>query len=425
MTDQSQFENVIRDHCEAKQRAIRTTPGFDERVLHSALDAQRQTQPQPSAPAESGVRRFLMQGRKTQLAAAAVVAAAVVLGVSLFPNSPQSAYAVGQTIDAIKRIETVYMKGEFYRQGEFECWMRFDGNPDRPTHVWLGRTGYNLCKICSPEGVFGLNRRTHRIHYAPRDERGKSWIPRFGSLFKDTLQQAGSSDAIQIDDGNDVMTVRRARSSDAIQISDANDVITIRIATPQREQEFLIDARSKLPIRFTTVRDDNPMEMMRKTLAVKHLAEIRYNEQPPAGIFDKPADAVVMESEVDCTVDPDSGLVADGMTREEACLAIVQQSGRALVDLDQTTLCRLNLFYRLYPPAIWEQIRKMKEAGQWVSEVAITGAPYQEGELWYVPVEIRSGGGKSETQNAMIKFYELEGKTLCFIIGSKEKGVVD
>jgi len=25
----------------------------------------------------------------------------------------------------------------------------------------------------------------------------------------------------------------------------------------------------------------------------------------------------------------------------------------------------------------------------------------------------------------MIKFYELEDKTLCFLIGSKEKGVVD
>jgi len=58
-------------------------------------------------------------------------------------------------------------------------------------------------------------------------------------------------------------------------------------------------------------------------------------------------------------------------------------------------------------------------------EVAVTGAPYQEGDLWYVPVEIRIGSGKSETQNAMIKFYEFEGKTLCFIIGSKEKGVVD
>jgi hypothetical protein len=33
--------------------------------------------------------------------------------------------------------------------------------------------------------------------------------------------------------------------------------------------------------------------------------------------------------------------------------------------------------------------------------------------------------GQAETRNAMIKFYQFEGKTLCFIIGSKEKGVVD
>ena len=227
------------------------------------------------------------------------------------------------------------MKGEFYKQGEFECWMRFDGDPDRPTHVWLGRTGENLCKICSPEGVFGLNRRTHRIHYASRDERGKSWIPKFGSLFKDTLRQAGSSDAIQIDDGNDVITIRQAGSSDAVQIQDGNDVITIRVTTPQREQELLVDRQTKLPTRFTTVREDNPAEMMKWTLAVKHLEEIRYNEQPPAGIFDKPADAVVVEEEVDCMVDPDSGLIADGMTREEACLAIVKQTGQALIDVER------------------------------------------------------------------------------------------
>jgi len=160
-------------------------------------------------------------------------------------------------------------------------------------------------------------------------------------------------------------------------------------------------------------------------VAIPFSAGIRHNDQLPAGLFEKPADAVVVENEVDCEVDPDSGLAADGMTREEACLAIVKQPGRALIDLDQATLCRLNLFYRLYPPAIWEQIKKAKETGQWVTEVAVTGVPYQEGDLWYVPVEIRSGTGKSETQNAMIKFYDFEGKTLCFIIGSKEKGVVD
>jgi len=346
-----------------------------------------------------------MHHRKAQLTAAAVVILTVVLGFSLFHDSASPAYGVGQTFDAMKRIETVYIKGEFYKQGEFECWMRFDGDPDRPSHVWLGRTGQNLCKICSPEGVFGLNHRTHRVHYASRDERGKSWIPRFASFFRDVIQQAGTTEAIQI--------------------TEDTDEIAVRINTAKRQQEFLVDPHTKLPVRFTTLRDDDPTEMMRQTLAVKHLSEIRYNEQPPTGIFEMPAGAVVVEQEVDCMVDPDSGLIADGMTAEQACLAIAKRAGQALVDLDQATLCKLNLFFRLYPPAIWDQSRKMKEAGQWVTEVVITGAPYQEGDLWYVPVEVRSGSGRKETQNAMIKFYQFEGKTLCFIIGSKEKGIVD
>lgn len=366
-----------------------------------------------------------MHSKLTGLTAAAVVAIASIVGIVVFHDGATPAYAVEQTVQAIREIKTVYMKGEFYLQGQFECWMRFDGDPDRPTHVWLGRTGESMCKICSPEGVFGLNTRTHRIHYASRDERGKSWIPKFGSLFKDTLRQAGSGDAIQIDDGNDVMTIRRARSSDTVQISDANDVITIRIATPQREQEFLIDARSKLPIRFTTVRDDEPMEMMRKALAVKNLTEIRYNAEPPAGIFARPADAIVVEQEVDCWVDPDSGLAVSEMTHEEACRELARQVCQAMIDLDEAKLESMALFFRLWPPQIWEQVHKMKEAGQWVQSYEITGEPYPEGDVWFLPTELKMANGKTETQTIMIRFYDFNGAKRCFSIGSKEKGVVD
>ncbi len=346
-----------------------------------------------------------MHSKLTGLTAAAVVTIAAIVGIVVFHEGATPAYAVEQTVRAIRDIKTVYMKGEFYLQGQFECWMRFDGNPDRPTHVWLGREGYPMAKICSPDGVFGLNNRTKRVHFATRDERGMSWIPKFGSLFKDSLRQAGAGDAIQVSDGN--------------------DVITIRIATPQREQEFLVDAQSKLPIRFTTVRDDEPMEMMRRTLAVKNLAEIRYNEEPPAGIFAKPTDAIVVEQEVDCWVDPDSGLDVGQMSHEEACRELARQACQAMIDLDEAKLESLALFFRLWPSYLWEQVRQMKEAGQWVQSYEITGEPYPEGDVWFLPTELKMANGKTETQTIMIKFYDFDGQKHCFSIGSKEKGVVD
>ena len=363
-------------------------------------------------PRQIKIWRTIMKSRITKFAAAAVIIMAIVFGLtSLLEQGTTSAYAVEQTIEALKEIKTVYMAGEFYKQGKFECWMKFAGDPDKPTHIWLGRTGQNLCKICSPQGVFGLNKRTKVVHFARRDERDKDWFIKFGSFFEDAVKQAQKTESVKIYTEIDPNT--------------RNELIVIHIITQSREQKFLVDPKTKLPIHFSTIREDMPMEMMTRTLAVKKLEYIRYNEQPPEGIFDMPKDAKIMEEEVDSMVDPDSGLIADGMSRPEACLAIVKQTVQALIDVDVATLCKLDLFFRLYTPEIWEKIKEMKAAGQWVNNFNITGDPYQEGELWYVPCEIRGIAGKSEVQTPMIKFYEMEGKTICFIIGSKEKGVVD
>lgn len=354
---------------------------------------------------------IIMRKKIAHLSAAAIIIISAIFVVSIMDRSATPAYAFNQTVKAIKKVQTVYMAGEFYKQGKFECWMKYDGNPDKPTHVWLGRDGEHICKICSPDGVFGLNKRTNRVHFATRDERSKGWILKFSSFFKDAVKKAGRTNSIIITYEIDAETEK--------------EMVVVNIKTSKIEQKFFVDPDTKLPISFTTLRDDDPMEMMRKTLAVKNLTEIRYNEEPPEGIFDMPIDAVVVEEEVDCMVDPDSGLIAGGMTKQEACLEIIKRTGQALVDMDIETLCKLDLFFRLYPPEIWEQVKKLKEDGKWIKEVVITGQPYQEEELWYVPLEIRYQTGKNEVQNAMIKFYELEGKNLCFIIGSKEKGIVD
>jgi hypothetical protein len=244
-----------------------------------------------------------------------------------------------------------------------------------------------------------------------RDERNKDWILKFGSFFRDAVNKANKTDSINVYSETDPKT--------------GNEIIVVDIKTSNREQKFLVDPETKLPVSFTTIRDDDPMEMMRKTLAVKNLTEIRYNEEPPEGIFNLPVDAVVVEEEVDCMVDPDSGLVADGMSREEACLEIVRRTAKALVELDILKLKSLNLSFRMYPDLAWDKLKEMKQSGQWVTELSVIANAYQEGDLWYVPCELVYTEGKTESTTPMIKFYEMEGKTLCFIIGSKEKGVVD
>ena len=97
-----------------------------------------------------------------------------------------------------------------------------------------------------------------------------------------------------------------------------------------------------------------------------------------------------------------------------------------MVDLDIDALCKLDLNFLGFSPEMWEQVRQMKEAGQWVDEFTITGDAFQEDDIWHVPFEYtRLIDGKKEVDTALIKFYNLEGKTLCVIVGSKKDGFVD
>jgi len=305
----------------------------------------------------------------------------------------------------------VHMRGEFYMQGQFECWMRFDGDPDKPTHLWLGLPGKPLCKICGPEGVFGLNRRTNRVHFARRDERNKPWLIQFGRFWENVLGQVDAKSSVEVTLSQDPNT--------------GQDVTLVAIKRVDRDQIFTVDPNTRLPLRMTTLRDDDPQAMIRRTLWIRNIEWIRYNQDPPQGLFDLPDDAEVVTEEVDVLVDPDNGLIVDGMTDPEAVKAIVTRVADAMVSLDRDLMQRYALTFRIWPDSIWQRVRVMKDGGQWVEDYTMTGEPYAQGNVWFVACQISDSTGKVEVDTPMIKFYNFEGHRIAFIIGNKEKGVVD
>jgi hypothetical protein len=149
-----------------------------------ALNAQARIPNRPNL----SLWRIIMKSRRTKFTAAAVIIVAVIaISVSVL-DMATLAYALEQTIDAIKKVKTVHMVGEFYGRGAFECWLRFDGDPDVPTHMWLSLHRIHLEKICSPDGLFHFNKRTHYLFFISQDQRGRTWIIKFGSFFKNTVQ---------------------------------------------------------------------------------------------------------------------------------------------------------------------------------------------------------------------------------------------
>ncbi|MBN1765965.1 MAG: hypothetical protein JW860_11950 [Sedimentisphaerales bacterium] len=395
-------EKLIKNYGVHKNSTVKTTAELDERILKDAFVVFQKSKQTISAELRPTLWRLIMKSRISKLATAALV----IIGLSivftgLFTNGAKPAYAIEQTLEAIRQIKTVYMAGEFYKQGEFECWMQYDSNPDKPAYIWLGNLQIDspLCKICSPDGVFLLNRHTRRVFYASRDERDKNWYVNFGKFFEDIVKKAVQTDSIEIHP----------------ETTDMNkEVIVVTITSEKRQQQFRVDPETKLPLSFTTLRENDYMEMARNTLAVKNLFEIRYNEEPPAGLFDMPEDAVVVEEEIDCIVHPGMGMPADDMTAEEACLQLVKKVIQATNQFDYKTVQNLRFPAPIPPDEILEAM-KAQLGNQPLIELIKHGNPYQHGDMWYLPVTLLEGGRKTKKEDIPIKFYEFDGKSYCII----------
>jgi hypothetical protein len=133
----------------------------------------------------------IVRTRAYRLASALVLVLALVLPFLLLNSTTTRAYAVEETLNALVRVKTVHMAGEFHRQGKFECWMRFENNADEPAYLWLVLPRIpDLQRVCTPELSYRINPRTKALFQCRRDERKQDWIIRFSSFFSDTVEAA-------------------------------------------------------------------------------------------------------------------------------------------------------------------------------------------------------------------------------------------
>ena len=120
------IEQLVRAFCEATRSEAVTDNRMDERILADALTAYKKTE-NDTAPKRPSVWRIAMNSRITKLAAAAVIIAAVVFGVSVFDKTTPTAYALEQTLHASHTVRWLHIKD--FKAGEDEpkeFWLEFD-----------------------------------------------------------------------------------------------------------------------------------------------------------------------------------------------------------------------------------------------------------------------------------------------------------
>jgi hypothetical protein len=354
----------------------------------------------------------LVRTRSFRLASVSVLVLALALPLLLLNSTTTRAYAVEETLDTIIRVKTVHMAGEFQLQGRFECWMRFEDNADEPAYLWLILPRIpDRQRVCTPDLSYVINPRTKALFQCRRDERKQDWVIRFSSFFEDAVERAEKGGGVTI-----------GREVDA---ESGRELTVVHLKSATGEQKMFVDPTTKLPVRFDTLRDDSPA-WMRRPLAIRSLDWIRYNEPVPDGLFDIPAGATVVSEEADTDATPDNGLDATGLSREDACRALVQRMGQAMIQGDVAELRRCAPFFWVVPDETFAQARTAAEkSGRVPVELTVLDKAYQEGERWFIRCGMRYRNGSRDESTAMIKFYRFGNQERCIVIGSKEEGVYD
>lgn len=216
-----------------------------ERMLAEVLqthDEPRKTNPALTKPV---TRRVLMRGPMTKLAAAAVIVVAVALTISLWDRSMPTAYAIGQTVEALQNARFLHL-------------VRYDntGQIDDERWIEVGADGWQVCYrqenpapryfsvIEDGESTAVYRHDRQAVILYDRDDMQYQWVGELGKALEN-LRQEG----------------KILRENDSYEGRPAH-----KVWWPFLSAECYVDPATKLPIAIGTT-------------------ELSY-ETPPAGTFE-------------------------------------------------------------------------------------------------------------------------------------------
>jgi outer membrane lipoprotein-sorting protein len=216
----------------------------------------------------SNIWRIIMNNKITKLATVAVVILAVVLGVTLIDRSATPAYAIEQTIQAMRSVSSVRAYCTDWDGSKGEVWVQI--NPETGQEEYHYSDQGNLLIIATPQKTFYYHKDKNLVRI--RNEYIPAAEVRFSRLFEDL------EDLIQRLNGN---LDFQSEFDQELQV----EVIRVHVYIPAQgdfgEKEVIInvDPKTKLPINMEAIKAAPGQ-------GVKSVDRFEYNLPIPQGLFD-------------------------------------------------------------------------------------------------------------------------------------------
>jgi len=271
---EKQFENFVRgikfdDTPDASHR---------DRLEHDLLRAlAKQT------PRQIKIWRTIMKSRITKLAAAAVIIMIAVLVATFLDKSVTPAYAIEDTIEAMREVETVHMIGKDWNGHVFDSWMRINPATGLQDHFYMegwvtcnGET-YERIIVSTPDLSYSYNKSKNVV--TVYDGQLIRTDFKFGSIFEQILENLDDERKVEIYQG---------KTNDS-----GKGVIVIIVHGEKKTWKILVHPKTKLPVSFENFGPD--------TTDLKKTEQILYNQLLPEGIFEfeMPEGATVIQKQKD------------------------------------------------------------------------------------------------------------------------------
>ncbi len=370
--------------------------------------------------------RTIMKSSITKLATAAAVILIIVLGITILDKSTAPAWAIEQTIEAMKRFNAIHLSGTMvmarksleegfnseivdgiFKDGQipFEIWAQVNDQGTRSGNI----------KIEGANGMIGIADETETQIY----------IPKNNAIY---IQQ-GSHIMISPWPSHDFLSEKQKESEDwnVLYGKDAEtgrDRIFATCCSTKEDKSwwFEFDSETKLLVRFKQW--DNKHRQGKPQYDIK---KIVYYEDLPDEMFEleAPEDAEIFEGfspfigEFDKLNDPQYGISAEGLTKDEACKKILEQFWQAIINDDLVKIRQL-----LPVTADWEDEvlicnLGLNEEDDIVELLEIGHISHETtsnlGAVVVVPSIIKCKDGKTREVKMIIQFRQIDGRSSCVI----------
>jgi hypothetical protein len=404
MTDRKDTKRMVETYLGSL--AVPAGDRVDEKVLPAALTAMHKAKP-PMAPASHSIWRTIMTSKTGKLTAAAAVAVVVLFAV--FDSLTRPAWAIEQTIEAVKEYRAMHMTGTIPGR-TFESWMRANKSLTQSQDVvardshggiaWV-KNGVTYLYDPGPNTVFFENAITQGF---------SQWL---GPEFLETFARAKDAEVLQ---GKDPAT-GRDRVTLLCSFVDADG--------PQ-SWTVVFDVASKLPVSFTSWHN-----LDRSGEPICDASRITYYKDLPDSLFDVhiPGDPAFVEKpleiareNIDLLSNPDDGLPTADLTPQEAAEKIVRATYQAVIDGDLATLRRLSPLGKNWDDEMLRSIILRTGKSDRIARIVQIGPAGKTGEsplgeLMVMPALLQRSDNTKVEEKMIVQFRRIEGQPSCVVYG--------